>query len=581
MIPTDARPIAPRARGTGDPLTLWYGQPAQTWEQALPVGNGRLGAMIFGGVDQERLQLNDITVWSGGPEPRADSPDAYTHLPEIRAAIRARDHRKADQLSQQWMTCQTGYDPSYQTLGDLQFDFTLPEGAVTDYARWLDIGKAVSGVEFTLNGDTYRREVFSSAPAGVLVLHLTCSRKHALSFTLNLSRIVSAHTTTLGNDTLVMVGNTNQGDSKGNLDYEVQAKVSAPGGTVTASGGQITVQGATEATVLLAAGTSYLLDYARDYRGPNPHPAVEKTLAQAGRMSYAALKQQHIADYQSYFDRVHLDLGHSDMLSLPTNARLAQYGDGKADPAFAMLFYQFGRYLLISSSRPDNPLPSNSQGIWGDGLDLPWKCDYKSNINFQMNYWPVETANLSACHLPMIRTIEDLVAPGQKTAKAYYNAPGWFYAYTTNAWGWTAPGGGLPWGVWTGASGWACQHLWEHYAFTRDKAYLRQVYPTMKGAAEFYLSAMIPDADGFLVTSPSTSPENQFRDDDGVTGYVSEGAAVEREIIWDLWTNVIQASQTLNEDAAFRAELEAARAKIRPLQIGKAGQLEEWPRTGT
>ena len=574
----EARSVSGRDTGTGDPLTLWYQAPAGTWEEALPVGNGRLGAMVFGGVDHERLQLNDITVWSGGPAPDADRPDAYTHLPELRAAIRAGDTPTADHLAQKYFSNQGDYAPSYQTLGDLTFDFSLPEGAVTHYSRWLDIGDAVSGVAYTLGGAVYRREVFSSAPAGVIALHFSCSRKGAVSFRLNLSRIVSAQTTALGTDTLRMTGSTDMPSLKGNLDYEVQVQVHAPGGAVTASGSQITVLGADEATVLLAAGTTYLLDHAENYRGPDPHLAVQRTLAQAAAKRYAALKQQHFADYRSFFDRVHLSLGHSERALLPTDQRLGLYGDGTADPALAVLFYQFGRYLLISSSRPDNPLPSNSQGIWGDGLDLPWKCDYKSNINFQMNYWPVETTNLSACHLPLIRTVEGLAAPGRKTALAYFHAPGWVQGYTTNAWGWTTPGAGLPWGVWFGGSGWNCQHLWEHYAFTRDKAYLQQVYPVLKGAAEFYLNTLIPDAEGYLVTSPSTSPENTFRDDQGVSGSVTEGATLDREIVWDLFTNTIQATETLQTDASFRAQLEAARAKIKPLQIGRAGQLEEWPR---
>ncbi len=348
---------------------------------------------------------------------------------------------------------------------------------------------------------------------------------------------MSAQTTTLGNDTLVMVGNTDTGGGKGNLDYEAQARVIAPGGTVTASGDAN--HGAGRKRSHCPAGGRHVVPAGLRQTLSRPGPASRRRKNAGPCVRNVLCRPESSSTSQTirrYFNRVHLDLGHSDRLPLPTDQRLGQYGDGKADPAFAMLFYQFGRYLLISSSRPDNPLPSNSQGIWGDGLNLPWKCDYKSNINFQMNYWAVETANLSACHLPMIRTVEDLVAPGQKTAQAYYNAPGWFFAYTTNAWGWTSPGGGLPWGVWTGASGWACQHLWEHYAFTRDKTYLKQVYPVMKGAAEFYLSAMIPDADGFLVTSPSTSPENRFRDDQGVEGFVTEGTTTEREIIWDLFT---------------------------------------------
>ena len=306
---------------------------------------------------------------------------------------------------------------------------------------------------------------------------------------------------------------------------------------------------------------------------------MQKTLAHASTLSYASLKQQHIADYQSYFDRVHLDLGHSDKLLLPTDQRLGQYGDGKADPAFAVLFYQFGRYLLISSSRPDNPLPSNSQGLWGDGLDLPWKCDYKSNINFQMNYWPVETANLSACHLPMIRTVEDLVAPGQKTARAYYNAPGWFYAYTTNAWGWTAPGGGLPWGVWTGGQrlglpapvGALCVHAGPRLsqACLPGHERRRRVLSWRHDPGRRRVFGHVP------VHLAGESVPGRSGRRRAVSPRARRPSARSSGICSRTWS---RRRRRWGKTPRSAPQVEAALAKMRPLQIGKAGQLEEWPK---
>jgi len=328
--------------------------------------------------------------------------------------------------------------------------------------------------------------------------------------------------------------------------------------------------------VVLADGTTYVLDYDKNYRGDDPHGLVTQQLAAASAKSYDELKSTHIADYQKLFSRVSFTLPPTDASKASTDVRLKSYADGANDPSLAVLYYQMGRYLLISSSREDNPLPSNSQGIWGDGLDLPWKCDYKCNINYEMNYWPCETANLGECHLPAINLDASLVEPGTKSALAYYNAPGWYCAYTTNAWGWTAPGEGLPWGTFDGASGWICQDIWEHYAFTRDTDFLKTYYPVMKGASQFYLSILVPDANGNLITSPSSSPENRFQTDDGKSGCIIDGSALMREIIWDLFTNTIAATKVLGIDDDFAKQLQEAKDKIRPPEIGKAGQLEEW-----
>ncbi|BCM93505.1 hypothetical protein IAD21_05396 [Abditibacteriota bacterium] len=576
-----SRLVTGRTTGPQESLSLWYQKPAEKWEEALPVGNGRLGAMIFGRPDHERLQLNDITVWSGKPEPDTDRTDAHTYLPEIRRLLAEAKYDEARRLTAAHMTNHGGgfngvYAGSYQMLGDLSFDYVLPDGPITNYRRWLDINQAVSGVEFQIGEVTYNRETFVSAPAGVVATHIASNQKGGISFSLSLSRPVSATTQLVGTDTLVMTGNTDYKGRKGNLDYEAQVRILVKGGKVRGEGNRLVVTGANEATVLLAAGTSYRLNYAQNYRGPNPRPAVTHTLDAACKSSYKKLKAAHIADYQKYFRRVQFSLESSDAVNLPTDQRLENFQRKPDDPSLPVLFYQFGRYLMISSSRPDNPLPSNSQGIWGDGLDLPWKCDYKSNINYQMNYWPVEMANLSECQLPATRFNMSLVEPGRKTAKAYFNAPGWVLSMQTNAWGYTSPGEALPWGTFYSGGAWVCQMMWEHYAFTRDRAYLQMVYPTIQEACQAYLAMLVPDSEGFLITSPSTSPENQFKTDAGLVSQVDAGAAMERQIIYDLFSNYLLASQTLNVDAGFREQIVQARSKIRLPQIGKAGQLMEW-----
>ena len=520
------------------PLTLWYRSPAKLWTDALAIGNGRLGAMIFGGPESDRFQLNDITVWSGGPMPHADRQGGYKALPAIREALRKGDYSTAQALVKANLTT-TGsgdseYWPSYETLGDLTFDHKLGRGAVTNYLRSLDLDRAITGVDFTVDGVTYHRESFSSAPDHALVSHFTADHPGSVSFTVKLSRVASATTTAEGNATLVMRGDTTfplqperpaippttsgprkgfpgrparpaQPARPGNLDYEARLHVRAVGGSIKAQGDELMVQGADEATVLLTAGTSFVLDYDKAYKGADPHAAASAEMQSAAGKSYEALKSSHIADYQSFFHRVSFDLPATSASIEETGTRLKNYADGRLDPSLAVLYYQMGRYLLIASSRADNPLPSNSQGIWGDGLDLPWKCDYKSNINYQMNYWPSETANLGELHHagdPL--STRALVKPGTRTAQTYYNAPGWAVAYTANAWGWTSPGDATAvWDRFLRGGGWLMQDVWEHYAFSRDREFLRTYYPVLKSSAEFYLGILVPDANGRLITSPS------------------------------------------------------------------------------
>jgi alpha-L-fucosidase 2 len=550
---------------------LTYQKPASTWTEALPIGNGRLGAMVFGGVQHERLQLNDITVWSGGPQSDTDRKEAYKDLPELRKLLSDGKYDDAQSFANSHFTCATAYGATYQELGDLKLDFVgLPQTEITDYKRLLDISRAMSEVSFQVGNTRYSRETFASAPAGAILQRISASTPGKVSFVLDLSRLGRAKTKSVTSDTIEMEGQT--GNS---LQFRVLVHVKIHGGTVrTQEDGKLIVEAADSAEIALTAATTYVLDYDAGYKGGDLNIA-QAEMAKLLQKDYAALKTEHIHDYQHYYNRVSLDLGPAS--SKPTNERLQEYAK-QHDPSMAALVYNFGRYLLISSSRPENPLPANLQGIWADGLAPAWNGDYHININLQMNYWPAESANLGEMQMPEIKLIESWVKPGEKTAKAYFgpNTPGWVATYGTNAWGWTSPGAGLPWGIWFSGGAWMTQQMWEHYAFTRDREYLKRVYPTMKGAAEFWLATLVENSNGKLIASPSSSPENFYYMDDGKASSIDAGTAVDREIVWDLFGNVATAAADLGIDSDFRAKLLAAQNKIEPLQIGSRGQLMEW-----
>ncbi|TAE73678.1 MAG: glycoside hydrolase family 95 protein [Verrucomicrobia bacterium] len=564
--------FSPLAHAAESELKLWYQKPASEWIEALPIGNGRFGAMIFGQPENERFQLNDVTVWSGSPQPDADRKDAWKDLPELRRLIREGKFADATGFANSRFSGPAPYDNSYQTLGDLHFTFDLGGNTVSDYRRELNLSTALTTVTFKSGGTTFHRQAFASAVDGVIVHRLVASQKGTIRFGLKLSRVERASTRFEAPDTLVMTGNT--GDT---LNYEVRAKVLHKGGKIIGNpDGTLRLEGADDATVLIAAATNFVLDYDKGYKGGDLSTAASR-IESAAAKAYTALRDAHIAEYSEYFNRLHLDLAKPQDTRTPTDERLKSYFNNP-DPAFATLFYQFGRYLMISSSRPDNPLPLNSQGIWGDGLDLPWKCDYKSNINYEMAYWAAEASNLSEMHTPMLRMTQNLVKPGTRTAQAYFgpDTPGWVVGYTTNGWSWTSPGAQLNWGVWFGGSAWMCQHLWEHYAYGRNKDYLRSVYPTLKGAAEFWMSQLVEGTDGKLITSPSSSPENEFVTENGVRGAICEGATMEKSLVRDLLTNTAKAAAVLGIDEEFRRKVEATRDRIRPPQIGKHGQIMEW-----
>ncbi|MCC6488839.1 MAG: glycoside hydrolase family 95 protein, partial [Candidatus Hydrogenedentes bacterium] len=581
-----------------DDLSLWYEQPAKAWTEALPLGNGRLGCMIFGGVERERIQLNEDSLWSGAPQD-ADNPEAYKHLQEVRDLLAQKKYVDAQELTFKTLVCKgegsgTGagaYVPfgSYQTLGDLMFTFAGGEGPHRDYQRALDLDTAISSVMYVKDGHAYRREFFSSAPDQVLVMRFTADKPGAISFDVSLDRdphrsarrwkndsgiepypdseeqeapvVASAD----GADTLVLSGRAWLG--KG-MRYEARVKVLCEGGTLAAAGNALTIREANAVTLLLAAAT--------DYRAEDPALVCQRQLAAVESKSYEELRAAHIADYQALFRRVSMSLGSPNAGKTATDKRLEAVASGGDDPALAALYLQYGRYLLISSSRRGD-LPANLQGIWCDHFQAPWNADYHHNINDQMNYWPAEVCNLSECHEPFLEYIASLQAPGAKTAKVHYGADGWAVHTISNIWGFTSPGEHPAWGQFMAAGGWLCQHLWEHYAFNGDREYLTRVYPIMKGSAQFYLDTLVEEPEHkWLVTSPSNSPENKFRTADGQETNVCMGPSMDMQILHDLFTHCAEASEILGIDEAFRREVLTARARLAPPQVGKHGQLQEW-----
>ena len=582
----------------GENLSLWYEQPANLWTEALPLGNGRLGAMVFGGVARERIQLNEDSLWSGGPQD-ADNPEAFKHLQEVRDLLAQKKYAEAQELTFKTLVCKGdgsglgngAYVPfgSYQTLGDIILTFADGESAHTDYRRGLDLDTATASVAYTKDGVTYRREAFSSAPAQVLVMRFTADKPGAISFGVAMDRDPhrgarqwkndsgiepypdseeqeeGVAATVAGTDTLALSGRTWLG--KG-MRYEARLKVMCEGGQVAANGNEINIREADAVTLLLAAAT--------DFRGEDPALACQRQLAAAESRSYEELRAAHVADYQTLFRRVSIRLGNDDAAALATDKRLQAVTGGKDDPALAALFFQYGRYLLLSSSRPGD-LPANLQGIWCDHFQAPWNADYHHNINDQMNYWPAEVCNLSECHEPFMTYIASLQEPGSKTAKIHYGADGWAVHTISNIWGFTSPGEHPSWGQFMAAGGWLCQHLWEHYAFNGDREYLARVYPIMKGSAQFYLDTLVEEPEHrWLVTSPSNSPENKFRTTDGQEANVCMGPSMDMQILHDLFTHCMEASEILGVDESFREEVKTARSRLAPPQVGKHGQLQEW-----
>jgi alpha-L-fucosidase 2 len=555
------------AQPPAEPLSLWYKQPAGEWVEALAVGNGRLGAMVFGGITQERIQLNEDTLWAGGPYDPAN-PDALEALPQVREMIFAGQYRQASDLIGQKMMAKPLAQMPYQCVGDLRL--TFPDmNEVTDYRRDLNLDTAVATVAYSIDSVRYTREVFSSPVDQVIVIRLKADKPGKVSFTASMQTPQKASVTVESPNTLVMQGvNGSSRGITGALKFQARAVVTTTGGRIDSGDDQITVTNADSALLMIAAATSFK-SY-KDVTG-DPEALTKDTIAKASKKSFEELLKDHTTAHQELFRRVTLDLGTTAAIDRPTDERIRE-PDKTNDPQLAALYFQFGRYLLISSSRPGCQ-PANLQGIWNNSMNPPWQSKYTININTEMNYWPAEPTNLSECVEPLVAMVMDLTDTGARTAKVCYGADGWVAHHNTDMWRASAPIDGPQWGMWPTGGAWLCLHLWDHYDYTRDKEYLAKVYPAMKGAAQFFFDTLVEDPNHkWLVTCPSLSPENSHPFGTSVCA----GPTMDMQILRDLFTNCIRAAEILGVDEDFRKKAAATRERLAPNQIGSAGQLQEW-----
>ena len=572
---------------------LWYRKSAKVWEEALPLGNGRLGAMVFGGVADERIQLNENTLWDGYPlDP--NNPAGREALPEVQRLLFGDKNNEAVKLAEATMMGNPKGVKSYQSLGELWFD--TPELNACDYVRTLDLFTAVSTVHYNSNGVNYTREYFASAPDNVIVVRITADQKSSINLSMALKRAQDAKTGKLGNDGLLLNGQIARNDKEGNprgISFAAQVKAVADGGNVAVEesaeqGYLLKVNDANTLTLYITGATNYpgmgnLAKGITDFSG-DPLKKCAETIAKATSQSYDRIKSTHIADHQHYFGRVDLDLGSvsAEVDALSTNERLNRAGEkGEPDLGLVSTYFQFGRYLLIGSSRPGG-MPANLQGLWVWQMNAPWNADFHTNINFQMNYWPSDLTNLSEMHLPLFDLMDMLVTPGERSAEVIYGARGWVVHHLTDAWGFTAPADG-PQGIWPVGAAWLAQHPWEHYCFTGDKEFLAQrAWPLMKGAARFIMDFLVEAPAGTayagkLVTNPSYSPENAFILPNGEHSVFTYGATMDLEIIHNLLTNCIEAANILKVDADFRKECEVTLKRIPGIRISeKTGRILEW-----
>lgn len=596
-------------------LSLWYDRPAKVWEEALPLGNGRIGAMVFGNPLNERYQLNENTLWSGAPR-NGNNPRAVDALPAVRKAVDEGDYLRAAQLWRE--NAQGYYSARYQPMADLLIDMLEANIDSGSYRRELNIGDALSSVSYTSEGVRYKRSEFISHPDGVMVIYWESGRRGALNFDARLTSDLRCSVSAPAGDCLVLKGKAPEyvahrpdepqqvryaDDPAGEgMNFEVHVKMLVEGGSAGSSDNRITVKDADAAVLILSAATSFNgFDKSPGLQGKDAGAEARAVMEQAlsvgdaakPKQLYDALAAKHLEDYHRLFDRVTLSLGNgvahaTDADRVPTDRRLKHF-DETDDAGLVELYYQYGRYLTIAGSRPGTQ-PTNLQGIWNPHVQPPWGCNYTVNINTQMNYWPAEPTALQECHEPLFDFLQSLAVNGAETAKTNYGIEhGWTAHHNTDVWAMTYPSGNFDtdrrssprWSCWPMAGAWFAQHLWEHYAFGGDVPYLRQkAYPLMKGAAEFMLAWLVKDADGYRVTNPSSSPENTFRFVDGQgkpqTGEIAKAGTMDIAIIWDLFTNCIEASKVLGIDDDFRAQLEAARAELYPPHIGSKGQLQEW-----
>ncbi|WP_317984473.1 glycosyl hydrolase family 95 catalytic domain-containing protein [Microbispora bryophytorum] len=563
-----AAAATPSEVSAANDLALWYDESAGTdWLRALPIGNGRLGAMVFGNVDTERLQLNEDTVWAGGPYDQSNTRGAGA-LGQIRQLVFQNQWSQAQSLIDQNMLGNPSAQLAYQTVGNLRLTFGSSSG-VSEYSRVLDLTTATTTTSYLQNGVRYKREVLASAPDQVIAIRLTADRGGSITFSATFDSPQRTTRSSPDGTTVALDGvSGDQRGLSGKVRFLALAKAVADGGSVSSSGGTLQVRNANSVTVLISIGSSYVnyKDTSGDYQG-----IARGYLNAANGRTYDDLRSRHVADYQRLFGRTTLDLGRTSAADQPTDVRIAQHANTN-DPQFSVLLFQFGRYLLISSSRPGSQ-PANLQGIWNDSLSPSWDSKYTLNANLPMNYWPADTTNLSECYEPVFRMINDLTVTGARTARVQYNAGGWVTHHNTDAWRGSSVVDGALWGMWQTGGAWLSTMIWDHYLFTGDVEFLRQNYPAMKGAAQFFLETLVQEPSlGYLVTNPSNSPELPHHS--GVS--VCAGPTMDNQILRDLFNGCAKASEVLGTDASFRSQVLAARDRLPPMKVGSRGNIQEW-----
>jgi alpha-L-fucosidase 2 len=568
------RALAPDAVS---PHVLWYGAPATRWFEALPLGNGHLGAMVFGSIDLERIALSESTVWSGAPDHDAVNPGARDHLGLIRELLFAGRYGEARSLCQEYLLAKPHNFGTNLPLPELQLAFPKPK-SVSSYRRSLDLDSGLARSEYRSAGARFMREAFASHPDRVLVVHIRCDQPQSVDFRISFGKAIMPVTVETNEvQTLILRGKafeTLHSSGHDGVQFEAHVRVVLQGGSLMPVENALEVKSATAATVLVAIATNFA--------GNRPIAECEQILERAAAKEYQALRSAHTVDHQALYRRVSLDIGKSsdEQRAKPINLRRASLGEGADDPELLALFFQYGRYLTIAGSREDSALPLALQGIWNDGLasSMGWTDDFHLDINTQQNYWAAEVCNLGECQLPLFRWIEVLRESGRKTAREMYGAPGWVAHTVSNPWGYSAPGWGIGWGLFVSAGTWISLQLWEHYRFHPDDQFLRATaYPVLRELAEFYLAYLVSDpTHGWLVAGPSDSPENWYKTPDGGNAAESMGNTCDRALVFALFSTCIEASQILGIDKELRLKWSRAQAQLSPFQIGRHGQLQEW-----
>jgi alpha-L-fucosidase 2 len=553
-------------------LKLWYNKPSgTTWENALPIGNGRLGAMIYGNVEQETIQLNEHTVWSGSPN-RNDNPLALDSLDIIRKLIFEGRQKEAERIVNRVIITKKSHGQKFEPVGSLQLAFAGQEN-YTNYSRELDIERAVTKTSYTVNGVNYVREALASFPDRVVVMRLTASKPGSISFNAFFTTPQKRATIkTTSAKELTIFGTTSDHETvKGMVNYKGIVRMKLEGGNLNATDTSLIVKDANAVTVYISIATNF--NNYKDISGDENKRAADY-LNKAYPKSFASILPAHVAAYQKYFNRVKLNLGADEAASkLPTDERLKNFNSTN-DPSFVTLYYQFGRYLLISSSQPGGQA-TNLQGIWNQSINPPWDSKYTININAEMNYWPAEKTNLAELHEPFLQMVKDLSVAGQQTAKDMYGARGWVAHHNTDIWRATGAIDGATWGTWSAGGGWMSQHLWEHYLYSGDKNFLTSAYPILKGASTFYIDYLVEHPKyHWLVVNPDESPENTPREHQGSA--LDAGVTMTNQIVFELFSSTIKAAEILKKDVAFIDTLKQLRKRLPPMHIGQYGQLQEW-----